>query len=147
MSIQELIDNVEQWSVDRNLHTADPLKQMEKVKEEVAELDEALAIFTENKKIAPNMETEHQWYYYGGDVKDGIGDTMVTLIILVQQLGITLEECLGLAYDEIKDRKGRMINGTFIKEGDTRCVECGAKEDTSEVEGMYYCYDCQERSG
>ena len=52
------------------------------------------------------------------DLKDGIGDTVVTLIILAQQHGMTLEECLQYAYDEIKGRKGRTINGTFIKESD-----------------------------
>lgn len=52
------------------------------------------------------------------DLKDGIGDTVVTLIILAQQHGMTLEECLQYAYDEIKGRKGKTINGTFIKESD-----------------------------
>ncbi|WP_244999796.1 PD-(D/E)XK nuclease family protein [Macrococcoides bohemicum] len=52
------------------------------------------------------------------DLKDGIGDTIVTLIILAQQHGMTIEECLQYAYDEIKGRKGKTINGTFIKESD-----------------------------
>ena len=37
---------------------------------------------------------------------------------LAIEMGTTLEECLQIAYDEIKDRKGKMINGAFIKEGD-----------------------------
>ncbi|HIA7046199.1 TPA: MazG-like family protein, partial [Staphylococcus aureus] len=51
-------------------------------------------------------------------LKDGIGDTVATLIILAQQQGWTLEECLQYAYDEIKNRKGKTINGTFVKETD-----------------------------
>ncbi|TJY13972.1 hypothetical protein FCF12_11000, partial [Staphylococcus chromogenes] len=52
------------------------------------------------------------------ELKDGIGDTVVTLIILAQQHGWTLEECLQYAYDEIKDRTGETRNGTFIKSDD-----------------------------
>ena len=40
-------------------------------------------------------------------LKDGIGDTVVTLIILAQQHDMTLQECLQYAYDEIKGRKGK----------------------------------------
>lgn len=42
----------------------------------------------------------------------------MTLIILAQQQGWTLEECLQYAYDEIKNRKGKTINGTFVKDSD-----------------------------
>ena len=51
-------------------------------------------------------------------LKDGIGDTVVTLIILAQQHDMILQECLQFAYDEIKGRKGKTINGVFIKESD-----------------------------
>jgi len=47
---------------------------------------------------------------------DGIGDVLVTLIILSHQLGYDVEDCLMVAYNEIKNRKGETINGTFIKE-------------------------------
>jgi len=52
------------------------------------------------------------------EIKDGIGDVVVTLVIIAAQLEISFEECVALAYDEIKDRKGKMINGVFVKEGD-----------------------------
>lgn len=48
-------------------------------------------------------------------IKDGIGDTLVTLIILCEQLGLTLEECLEIAWNEIKDRTGKTKEGIFIK--------------------------------
>lgn len=48
-------------------------------------------------------------------VIDGIGDVLVTLIILAETRGTSLDECLLAAWNEIKDRKGQTINGTFIK--------------------------------
>ena len=50
------------------------------------------------------------------EIKDGIGDSFVTLIILAQQLGYSPTECLQLAYDEIADRKGKTIDGVFVKD-------------------------------
>lgn len=49
-------------------------------------------------------------------VIDSIGDLHVVLIILCAQLGLDPVECLEIAYNEIKDRKGKTVNGTFIKE-------------------------------
>lgn len=48
--------------------------------------------------------------------KDGIGDMLVVLIIMCRMYGLTLNECLTHAYNEIKDRKGKMVNGIFVKE-------------------------------
>lgn len=98
--MNKLIKQVEQWSIDKNLHNGNPDRQALKVWEESGEIGAALS----RNKL--------------DDLKDGIGDTVVTLIILAQQHGMTLEECLQYAYDEIKGRKGKTINGTFIKESD-----------------------------
>lgn len=49
-------------------------------------------------------------------LKDGIGDSIVTLIILAMQCGLSANECLASAYDEIKNRKGKTVDGVFIKE-------------------------------
>ncbi|MDN0187738.1 MazG-like family protein [Staphylococcus arlettae] len=99
-TVDQLVKQVEQWSIDKDLHKADPTRQALKVWEESGEVGAALS----RNKL--------------DDLKDGIGDTVVTLIILAQQHGMTLEECLQYAYDEIKGRKGKTINGTFIKESD-----------------------------
>ena len=99
-NMNELIKHVEQWSIDKDLHKADPTRQALKVWEESGEVGAALS----RNKL--------------DDLKDGIGDTVVTLIILAQQHGWSLQECLQYAYDEISKRKGRTINGTFIKESD-----------------------------
>lgn len=39
---------------------------------------------------------------------------------LAEWFGLSLASCLELAYDEIKDRKGVMYNGAFIKSDDAR---------------------------
>jgi NTP pyrophosphatase (non-canonical NTP hydrolase) len=50
-------------------------------------------------------------------VIDGIGDTMVTLILYSEMTGVSLVRCLEAAYDEIKGRKGSMsAGGVFVKE-------------------------------
>ena len=99
-SLDELILKVEEWAVKRGLEKADSSKQMLKVVEEVGEVASALA----RNKV--------------DDLRDGIGDVIVTLIILAQQQGLTVEECLETAYDEIADRKGKMVNGVFVKQSD-----------------------------
>lgn len=98
--MNELIKAVEQWSIDKELHNGNPDRQALKVWEESGEIASSLS--------RGNLD----------ELKDGIGDTVVTLIILAQQHGWTLEECLQYAYDEIKDRKGKTVNGTFVKESD-----------------------------
>lgn len=45
-----------------------------------------------------------------------VGDVLVTLSILGFIEGFTLEEAFEVAYNKIKDRKGKTVNGTFIKE-------------------------------
>lgn len=100
LTVEQLIKQVEQWSIDKDLHKADPNRQALKVWEESGEIGAALS--------RGNLEA----------LKDGIGDTVVTLIILAQQHGWSLQECLQFAYDEIKDRKGETRNGTFVKESD-----------------------------
>lgn len=157
--MEELINKVVLWSIDRNLNTADPNKQRLKLWEEFGELNAAIA--RDNRDL----------------IQDSIGDMLVVLIIYCQQLNYTsvnrlfefdienydflrkldtsalvdytayeilhlrnfiqstndivnrlsviaerydmeLEECLQSAYDEIKDRRGKMVNGVFVKESD-----------------------------
>ena len=99
LTVDQLIKQVEQWSKDKDLHNGNPAL---KFYEEAGEVGAALS--------RSNLEA----------LKDGIGDTVVTLIILAQQHDMTLQECLQFAYDEIKGRKGKTINGTFIKEADLK---------------------------
>jgi NTP pyrophosphatase (non-canonical NTP hydrolase) len=50
------------------------------------------------------------------DVKDGIGDTIVTLVILAEMYDLDIEECLEHALQVIEARTGKMENGQFIKD-------------------------------
>lgn len=50
------------------------------------------------------------------EIIDGIGDVLVTIILLAESLNLDLIACLQSAYNEIQDRKGETKNGTFIKE-------------------------------
>ena len=94
-------DSIRQWAADRNLIMgSDPKNQMLKLIEEVGELSAAIV---RGK---------------GECAVDGIGDAVVVLTILAAQLGVHIEDCINVAYAEIKDRKGRMVDGVFIKEGD-----------------------------
>lgn len=51
-------------------------------------------------------------------VKDSLGDVLVTLILLAEDLNLNLLDCLNSAWNEIKDRKGKVIEGSFVKESD-----------------------------
>ena len=101
-TLDQLVEQVQQWSVDKDLHKGNSDRQALKFYEEAGEVASALS--------RGQMDA----------LKDGIGDTVVTLIILGQQHDMTLQECLQYAYDEIKGRKGKTINGTFVKEADLK---------------------------
>lgn len=103
--ISELINKINQWADERNLKQADPKIQWMRVTEEVGEIRDVL--------LKPTKFTDPQ-----AALKDAIGDTLVTIIVLAHQLDLDVTDCLGIAYDEIKNRKGKMINGTFVKEED-----------------------------
>ncbi|EOY2610505.1 MazG-like family protein [Enterococcus faecalis] len=98
--MNELVKLIEKRAREKNLDIAEPEKQMLKVVEEVGEVAAALARNNKN------------------DLRDGIGDVVVTLVILAMQNDMDLYECLNQAYNEIKDRKGKNVNGVFVKESD-----------------------------
>lgn len=94
-----LVHLVEQWAEDRNLiEGSTPQAQMLKLTEEMGELAGA---------IAKGREAE---------AFDAIGDCMVVLTIIAKQLDTSLGKCLDQAYEEIRYRKGRMVDGVFVKE-------------------------------
>lgn len=94
-------NEIRQWAHDRNLiDGSDLFRQMVKLVEEQGEL--AAGIAKGNEEL----------------VADSIGDMVVVLTILAEQSGLRIENCIKLAYLEIKDRKGRMQNGVFVKESD-----------------------------
>lgn len=118
--IDPLVCNVIQWGIDRNIIQDSNLQsQSIKLEEEFDELRAAIASGN------------------GAEIKDAIGDMTVVLTMMAEIYGrdydpenyiegipniddITpyFEECLESAYNEIKDRKGKLINGVFVKEID-----------------------------
>ena len=97
--MKELMHSVVQWHHDRNLiDGATDKDQVCKLIQEVGELSDNVC--------------------KGKDIKDDIGDCMVVLINIAERNGTNLEECLYQAWNDIKDRKGKMVNGIFIKEDD-----------------------------
>ncbi|WHI59017.1 MazG-like family protein [Mammaliicoccus lentus] len=99
--MNNLIKQVEQWSIDKGLDKGNSFTQYAKSSEEMGEVAAALC----RNDI--------------DELRDGIGDVIVTLVILAQQNNMTLYECLEQAYEEIKDRTGVMSkDGSFIKEQD-----------------------------
>jgi len=92
-------DLIREWANDRGLYNGgDPKTQALKLAEEVGETCRAIL-----KQDKP-------------EIIDGIGDCVVVLTNLAELTGTPIEECIARAYDEIKDRKGKMNNGTFKKD-------------------------------
>ena len=90
---------IKQWHIDRNLiDGATDKDQVCKLIQEVGELSDSVC--------------------KGRDVSDDIGDCIVVLINIAVRNGLTLEQCMAQAYNDIKDRKGRMVDGIFVKEAD-----------------------------
>lgn len=98
MTFEQLTLHLNEWRKQRNL--ADPKSQTMKVMEEVGELSAAI-----NKQDRLKLI-------------DSIGDTLVTVILLAQMEGLDPTKCLESAWKVIVDRKGRTVDGTFIKAED-----------------------------
>lgn len=114
--MRELIDNVIQWAIDRNIiEGSTPIKQLDKTSEEFNELQRAVALheFVLDSISWSNADLADA---YRKDVVDAYGDVLVTLIISAQMQCIDLEDALAAAYEEIRHRKGKLINGLFHKD-------------------------------
>jgi NTP pyrophosphatase (non-canonical NTP hydrolase) len=93
-----VFDDIRMWAEERGLYDkGDPKTQALKLVEEVGETCRAIL-----KRDEP-------------EIVDGIGDCVVVLTNLAHLLDTSIEECTRKAYNEIKNRKGRMDNGTFKK--------------------------------
>jgi NTP pyrophosphatase (non-canonical NTP hydrolase) len=104
MKYEELQKKVIEWAKDRNiLENSNAIKQISKTQEELDETLDALKRLEQGKEAIL-------------EVADGIGDMLVTIILLAKIVGLDSVDCLADAYDEIKNRKGKMIDGLFVKE-------------------------------
>ena len=98
-TVEQLNDKVAEWAYNRGIHTNySNQAQIAKLTEEFAELQTAIV----NNDI--------------DNIADSIGDMMVVMTNIATNYGLTLRLCYEFAYDQIKDRKGKMVNGTFVKD-------------------------------
>jgi len=94
-----VFDHIRSWAEERGIYDAgDSKTQYVKLMEEAGELAKALLDEDEPEII------------------DAIGDMVVVLTNLAKLEGLEIEECIDSAYHEIANRKGKMINGTFVKQ-------------------------------
>jgi NTP pyrophosphatase (non-canonical NTP hydrolase) len=102
MNFEELEKKVIKWGEDRGIYDpfngSCPTAQYEKLMEEVEELKNAI----DGVKLP--------------ELVDAIGDIMVVLTHIAKLVGTDLFTCYSAAYLEIKERKGKMVNGIFVKE-------------------------------
>ena len=92
-------DLIREWALERGLYDkGDPKTQALKLVEEVGETCRAI------------LKGDHE------DVVDGIGDCVVVLTNLAELMDHPIEDCIDAAYYEIKNRTGKMVNGTFKKD-------------------------------
>ena len=92
-------DLIRMWANERGLYDkGDTKTQALKLVEEVGEICRAI------------LKEDHD------EVVDGIGDAVVVLTNLAELQGVSIEKCINVAYNEICNRKGKMVNGTFKKD-------------------------------
>lgn len=102
------------WAKDRNLiEGSNPGAQGLKMVEELGETFGALARLPAARAKGDSDAVEKLL----AKAEDGFGDAVVVLTIMAAQVGLNIEECISTAYHEIKDRKGRMVDGVFVREG------------------------------
>ncbi len=93
----KLVELIEKWHEDRNLIEGSTDKdQVLKLLQELGELSDSVC--------------------KGTDLRDDLGDMLVVMINIMKRNNLTIENCLDKAYNDIKDRKGKMIDGVFVKQ-------------------------------
>lgn len=119
MNYEQLEALVIEWAKEKGiLEKATPLAQANKTLEEVQELLFALTLRDKHNVSQIKACKECSVSYDANDeIKDALGDILVTIIIGAEMQGLKLTDCLESAYNVIKNRTGRMINGQFVKDG------------------------------
>lgn len=99
MNLEYEFQAIRDWASEKGIYEKGSVKsQYNKLLEEVNELYDGI----ENKDI--------------DEVKDAIGDCVVVLTNLAHLAGLTIEDCINSSYGVIKNRTGKMINGSFVKD-------------------------------
>jgi len=121
MKYEELSKLVIEWGGNKGiLESSTPLRQLDKTQEELDETREALEKlndFSYQRDLMEDlgMPTSNEEDILS-EVKDGIGDMLVTIVLLAKMVGFDTTECLRVAYDVIKSRTGKMVDGQFVKD-------------------------------
>ena len=116
MNYKELEAKVLEWAVEKGiLEKATPLAQANKTLEEVQELLEAVS--EQEKEHYFFTNTKGKEVITADEIKDALGDILVTIIIGTELQGLKLEDCLESAYNVISKRTGKMVDGVFVKDG------------------------------
>lgn len=98
MKLKNEFDSIREWAKSRNLYeNGDSKTQLIKLQEEVGELSRAILKSNKDELI------------------DAIGDCVVVLTNLAKLNDLNIEDCINSSYEVIKNRTGKMINGTFVK--------------------------------
>ena len=97
--LEHLESNIVGWHRDRNLIDGSTDK------------DQYLKLIQEAGELSDNI-------CKGRDISDDIGDMIVVLINIAERNGLSLATCMEKAWEDIKDRKGKMVDGVFVKEED-----------------------------
>lgn len=117
MKYTELEKKVVIWAKEKGiLDKSTPLAQCDKTFEEVEELKEALEAQNIGLKNFKNIKGKN--VLTSEEIKDALGDILVTIIIGAELQGLSLTDCLESAYNVIYKRTGNMINGQFVKDKD-----------------------------
>ncbi len=126
MKFKELQEKVLEWADSHDLlHEENADKQFMKFIEEVFEFRDAITLYTHEYNGLEcefnsygEIESDYCLYELEKNLTLEMGDIIVTLVILCKQLGIDPMECLEKAYNKIKDRQGKTVDGKFIKAED-----------------------------
>lgn len=140
-TVEELIPLIEQWAEEKGIDN--PERQYLKILEEVGETAAAILrddqdeikdgigdiavtviiyYWQKKEKLFLDFEihaTPNYWLifeFFLSDLYESEPEPLMWVDCLAHRHNTTLKECLNIAWSEIKDRKGKTVNGTFIKE-------------------------------
>lgn len=125
MNYEELSKAVIKWGEDKSIFSkSTPIRQLDKTQEELSETREALEKLLTLDERGLQLEFDFVECFDSGreeadileEVKDGIGDMLVTIILLAKMVNMDSVDCLQAAYDIIKMRTGKMVDGQFVKD-------------------------------
>lgn len=117
MKYNELEPLVLEWAKEKGiLEKATPLAQARKTEEEVNELLEACV--AQHGGFETFKNSKGKLVNTSEELKDALGDILVTIIIGAALQNLKLEDCLESAYNIISKRTGKMVNGQFVKDED-----------------------------